>query len=117
MADLTSFYRGDTVPLAVSFSRTGIPEDITGHIVTLTLKATMTDPDPGAVQVQVVCPPGAESDAGTVTITIGSDQSKLLSPGTYFYDVQKVIPGSPPIVQTAVSGNVTVMADVTLTDS
>ena len=110
------FFRGDTQPFWLDFTIGGLPMNIAGHSIYLTMKANMNDPDAAATfQKKIVLPDDEESQAGRCTLIIESIESDEIEPGRYFYDMQRVAPGSPPIVQTFISGVMLVLADVTRT--
>lgn len=115
---LAPFFRGDTKVFNLSFKdSTGQPINITGHELWFTMKKKETDIDAKAViQKRVVFPAGTEAENGTGTLSLTSDETKLIDPATYSYDIQKVIPDNPPIVATVMSGKITVLSDITRND-
>lgn len=89
--------------------------DITANKLTLTLKTSNGDPDPGVLQAVATVPAGADATAGIGFIAAASDKTKLVAaPATYFYDIQRLIPGSPPVIQTPVYGEIPIIEDTTL---
>ena len=121
MADAISpLYRGDTRTFKVTITdqATGLPVDISGHSLFFTLKTDSADLDDDAVlQVSALMPSNAESVAGVGYLTVASTDSDGVTPGRYYYDIQWVQPGSPPIVTTIQAGRVRVLADITLSVS
>ena len=115
---LSPFYRGDTKAFNLCFKDSvGVPIDITGHELWLTMKEKVTDSDANAVlQKQIIFPAGAESENGMGTLTLDSTETGGINPGIYFFDIQKVIPENPPVVATLMSGKITVLQDITQTD-
>ena len=115
---LSPFYRGDTKVFTLSFKDgAGNPIDITGHELWFTMKKAVDDTDANAVlQKQIVFPAGTDSENGTGALTLNSDETGAIEPGVYLYDVQKVIPGSPPVVATLMSGKINILPDITRTD-
>lgn len=112
--------RGDTRTFIVTITdkETGAAVDISGHRLWFTMKALKTDADLAAVlQVSAVMPSNADSVAGIGDLTIASTDTDGLVPGRYYYDLQWVQPGSPPIVKTIQAGRVRVLADITLSVS
>lgn len=106
--------RGDTRTRKVTITDlAGAPVNIGGHSLWMTLKKNVTDADPGALQVQDVQPSNADTLAGKGAVVLPSDKTALLEPGIYWYDLQWVRPGTPPVVDTIESGRVRVKADVT----
>ena len=112
---LSPFYRGDTKVFTLSFKDgAGNPIDITGHELWFTMKKAVDDSDANAVlQKQIIFPAGEASQGGTGTLTLESTETGAIEPGVYLYDVQKVIPGSPPVVATLMSGKISVLPDIT----
>lgn len=93
----------------------GVPIDISSQKVRLTLKKKLSDADPGVLQVVVTAPVNADSIAGRGFIIADSDDTALVAPGVYFYDVQRSITGTPPQVFTPAYGQMEVLEDTTLT--
>lgn len=112
------FHRGDTKPFVLAFTTVaGVPIDITGSILWITIKRSVDDLDVNAViQKKVTFPETQESADGLGSITLGSDETRLIDPGIYLYDMQYVIPGDPPIVSTIISGRISILPDVTRND-
>lgn len=115
---LSPFFRGDTKIFNLSFKdSSGEAINITGHELWFTMKKNVTDADIKAIiQKRVIFPSGSESENGIGTLTLTSDETKLIDPQIYFYDIQKVIPENPPVVVTVMSGKVNVLPDVTRND-
>ena len=112
------FFRGDTQPFWLDFTIGKLPLNIAGYSLYLTMKANLNDPDAAATyQKKIVLPDDEESQAGRCIITIESNESDAIEPGRYFYDMQMVAPGAPPIVITFISGILLVLADVTRTSA
>ena len=106
--------RGDTKRFDLSFKSRGNPVNITGQTLWFTMKQDLNSPDQDAdFQKSVVFPDNADSIKGIGSITIDSDESGRLLPGTYFFDMQTVIPGDPPLVSTPMVGIIQVLPDVT----
>jgi len=97
MGVLKNFRRGDTYQVRLVFSG----QDITGWAFTFTLKASLSDTIP-ALQIQQVAGDGPNDlpAEGVITLEITSTQSAELIPGSYYYDIQRVIAGTPPNVRT-----------------
>jgi hypothetical protein len=94
---LQNFRRGDTYKLKLSFPG----KDITGWLFTFTMKAALEDVTP-ALQLSKTAGDGANDDPvnGIVYLEIDSATSGNLTPGSYYYDIQRTIPGNPPNVRT-----------------
>ncbi|MBF0342116.1 MAG: hypothetical protein HQL95_14320 [Magnetococcales bacterium] len=109
------FYRGDTKVFTLSFSNPDAsPVDITGHTLWFTMKRTANDQDSEAVlQKRVMFPSTPASVAGSGSLLLDSTETSLIEPGIYLYDMQKVIPGNPPVVATFISGRIQVLPDIT----
>lgn len=95
----------------------GTAVDITGNKLTLTLKTSNSDADPGVLQAVTTVPAGANATAGIGFVVATSAQTKLVAPGIYFYDIQRQVSGSPPVVSTVIYGQIEVLEDTTLTDT
>jgi len=111
---ISNFHRGDTRTFTITVKDdAGAPVDITDHVLYMTFKVNLSDGDPGSVQLA-----GTITDAvnGIGTFLLESDKSKNLK-GVYYYDMQAASNATPPVVITAESGKVTVLADVTITDT
>lgn len=108
-------YRGDTKVWTMLFqSAPDVPIDITGHVLWFTMKAKVTDTDDDAViQKNITFAGGEDSSAGKGFLTLTSEETGVLVPGSYVYDMQKVINETPPVVSTVLSGRITILADVT----
>lgn len=118
MADAISpLYRGDTRTFRVTITdkETGLPVDISGHLLFFTLKADVADADvDAALQVSTTLPSDANSVAGIGYLTVPSTSADDVAPGRYYCDIQWVQPGSPPIVTTILAGRARVLADITI---
>ena len=114
-SNLSAFYRGDTKVFNLSFKDSaGLPINVTGHELWFTMKQEVTDTDEKAIlQKKIIFPTNAESEGGSGTLTLDSDETEAIDPGTYFFDLQKVIPENPPVVATLMSGKISVLADIT----
>ena len=117
-ATLAPFYRGDTKAFDLSFKDSaGLPIDITNHELWFTMKGNVTDLDADAAfQKKIVFTDSPESQQGIGTLTLTSEETGSIDPGTYFFDIQKVIPNTPPVVATLMSGKISVLPDITRTD-
>ena len=117
-SQLSPFFRGDTKTFNLSFEDSGgQPIDISGHELWFTMTRAITDTDAQAIlQKRVIFPTGSPSESGTGTLSLSSEETREIEPGTYCYDIQKVIPENPPIVATFMSGKISVLPDVTQND-
>ena len=117
---IADFKRGDTKTYKFLFTKNNAPLDITGWDVWCTFKTDPeTQPDNEAVlQVQATAGGHIADDPvnGVMYLTLTSIDTAI-DVGQYFYDFQRVIPGSPPNVVTLDSGQVTIEQDVTLSDA
>lgn len=112
---LFELYRGDDKSFNVSVVEdgTGDPVDITGWVFKSTMKLNpLTSPDDTDAPLQIDIPAlsGAAAVTGLFTLTLPKEQTELLTPGVYFFDLQGEVSGA---VSTIVSGRVRVKADVT----
>ncbi|OSM07661.1 hypothetical protein [Magnetofaba australis] len=114
-SNLAPFYRGDTKSFNLTFrDANGDPIDLSGHELWFTMKREIGDADDAAVlQKRIVFLPNAESAAGNGVLILDSSETSAIDPGTYYFDMQKVIPENPPLVTTLMSGRVSVLPDVT----
>jgi hypothetical protein len=114
-ATLAAFYRGDTKAFNLTFKDSaGLPIDISGHELWFTLKTNVTDMDADAAfQKKIVFPDSDISQQGIGTLTLTSEETGTINPGTYHFDIQKVIPDTPPVVATLMSGKISILSDIT----
>lgn len=104
--DLT-ITRGDTETLVVTLTSDGTtPIDVTGRTYTAQLRTT---PDISVVSASFTCTV-TNGATGQVTCVMSAASSAQLSPGYYYWDLQENASG---VISTLLSGQVTVVADVT----
>lgn len=114
---IANFYRGDTKKYKFTFTdANGAPVNITGWEIWLTLKLDVAAVDANAeMQVKhVVGNDVADDPVNGVANLTATSVNTTIPVGTYQYDMQRVIPGSPPDVRTLLRGKVKVLQDVTL---
>ncbi len=95
---IPNFYRGDTFKVAMTFA----PEDdassvvdITGWIITTTLKSDVSLADDAAAwHVSITAPANASSQAGQMILVVPSTTTAAVTPGRYFLDIERRIPGT-----------------------
>ena len=114
-AILAPFYRGDTKAFNLTFKDSaGLPIDISNHELWFTMKTNVTDLDANAAfQKMIVFPDSDSSRQGIGTLTLTSEETGSINPGTYYFDIQKVITDTPPVVATLMSGKISVLSDIT----
>ena len=104
--DLT-LTRGDTETLVVTITTDGsTPVNITGRTYRAQIRSTQ---DSTTIKASFTCTVTGGS-SGQVTCTLSSTSSSALSAGLYFWDLEENASG---VISTILSGNVTVLADVT----
>jgi hypothetical protein len=104
--DLT-ITRGDTETLVVTITADGsTPVDITGRTYRAQIR---TQQDSTTVKAAFTCTVTGGA-SGQVTCILSATTSSTLSAGLYFWDLEENASG---VVSTILSGNVTVLADVT----
>lgn len=104
--DLT-ITRGDTETLVVTITTDGsTPVDITGRTYSSQIRSQQ---DSTTIKASFVCTVTSAA-TGQVTCTLSATSSAALSAGLYFWDLQENASG---VISTILSGNVTVLADVT----
>lgn len=104
--DLT-ITRGDTETLVVTITADGsTPIDITGRTYRAQVRSQQ---DSTTIKGSFVCVVTAGA-SGQVTCTLPATVSSSLSAGLYFWDLEENASG---VISTILSGNVTVLADVT----
>lgn len=124
MTDLAPFYRGDTKVFKLTLKNDNgasppTPVDVTGNVFWITFKTDAALPDykctlQHSETAAAGGTPVSDPSEGLVYITLSSEETALLAGNTtYYYDIQRVIPGSPPVVSTLQSGKVKVLQDVT----
>ena len=105
--DLT-ITRGDTETLVVTLTSddSGTPINITGRTYRAQIRSSQ---DSTTVKASFTCVV-SNGAAGQVTCTLSAADSATLIPGIAFWDFEENASG---VVTTVLSGNVTVLADVT----
>jgi hypothetical protein len=104
--DLT-ITRGDTETVAITLTTDGTtPINVTGRTYTAQLRTT---PDIAIVSASFTCTV-TNGAAGQITCVMSATASAQLSPGYYYWDLQENASGA---ISTLLSGQVTVLADVT----
>lgn len=99
--------RGDTETLVVTITTDGsTPVDITGRTYSSQIR---TQQDSTTIKASFTCTVTSGA-AGQVTCVLSATSSAALSAGLYFWDLQENASG---VISTILSGNVTVLADVT----
>jgi hypothetical protein len=99
--------RGDTETIILSITTDGAtPVDITGRTYSSQMR---TSPDSNVISATAVCTV-TDGANGEVTAVFSSAETKDLSPGYYYWDLQENASGT---ITTVISGQVTVLADVT----
>lgn len=118
MTGINDFYRGDTKKYKMRVRDGDTEEPISVHngklYFTLKKSQSLTD-DEATLQVIAT---GSETDQlnpeGIVSMTVPASDTKLITPGDYYYDFQFVSESGE--VTTVLAGKVKVLKDVTLTD-
>jgi hypothetical protein len=116
--DLSPLVRGDDWTLKLVLTSDSSVLDITGYTFWFTLKSSVDDADPGALQVTSTpstATSPTEASQGILYINASKTLTDSLTPGTYNYDVQQ-IDGSNK-VQTLLIGKVKVVKDITRSTS
>jgi hypothetical protein len=104
--DLT-ITRGDTETLVVTITTDGSTAvDITGRTYSSQIRSQQ---DSTTIKASFTCTV-TDGASGQVTCTLSATSSAALSAGLYFWDLQENASG---VISTILSGNVTVLADVT----
>ena len=94
---LRGFRRGNTYRVRLRFPG----QDVSGWLFSLTMKAQLSSESPILlVQKTAGDIPRDNPAGGIVYLEIGSDESALLTPGEYYYEIRREIPGDPPDVRT-----------------
>jgi len=82
---LKDIYRGDTVPYKITIKdENGDPINITGSRIRITLKADLSDPDPGALQKDAVL---TDPVNGEALLTLSSNDTDIEA-REYYYDIE-----------------------------
>lgn len=96
---LSNFRQGDTKTIRVI--DTTVDVDITGRKMMFTLRSEFEDVD---FVAQVITTAGDHTDDdipnNTMIVEMGSDITKDIPVGHYYYDLQYVVSGTPPVVKT-----------------
>lgn len=113
--EFKSFIKGDTLPVFIELKVNGVPENITGAKIFVTMKtdAQMGQPDSGAaLEFEYAVPPGPDALVGKAAFSIPHTLTNI-PPDKYWMDMQRVIPGAPPDVWTFFRRRVEVVQQVT----
>lgn len=99
--------RGDTETLVVTITTDGsTPVDITGRTYRAQIRSQQ---DSTTIKASFTCTV-TYGTSGQVTCVLSATNSAMLSAGLYFWDLEENASG---VISTILSGNVTVLADVT----
>lgn len=112
---MSNLYRGDTKDYLFTVTDGVNPIDVTGWTIWITFKLRETDTDLEAV-MQVSHTVGDNitdsGPGGTFTVSLLATDTDI-TPGTYYYDIQRVIAGPPEKIRTLEKGKVKIVADIT----
>lgn len=75
------------ISVTVKNRRTGAPIDITGDTFYFTVKSNPEEADVDAVLQTSVVAAGVDATNGVVIIPVSADDTALVPPSTYFYDI------------------------------
>jgi len=112
--DLSPLVRGDDWTLKLVLTSNSSVLNITGYTFWFTLKESVDDADPGALQVTAtpdVSTSPTEASQGIIYIKASKSLTNSLAAKTYNYDVQQV--DSSGNIQTLLIGKVKVVKDIT----
>ena len=112
--DLSPLVRGDDWTLKLVLTSDSSVLNITGYTFWFTLKESVDDADPGALQVTAtpdVSTSPTEASQGIIYIKASKSLTNSLAAKTYNYDVQQV--DSSGNIQTLLIGKVKVVKDIT----
>ncbi len=118
--ELNDFRQGDTKKIRINY---GAGVDITGYIHWFTLRDSFGSPIVTQVKSTAGDHPLDDIANGLAYLQLESDKSKLIPAGKYVWDVQRVIPLTPPDVLTLlptlknVNDKIQVFDGVTLVDA
>lgn len=97
--ELANFRQGDTKVIKIINTTAGY--DVTGHIFWFTLRDAFDDVTPIAqVQTTAGDHPLDDIPNNTIYIEMGSDITKNIAVGKYFWDIQRSEGGTPPVIVT-----------------
>lgn len=109
--DLEPMYRGDDWAIKVELvDDDELPLDLNGFVFTLTLKLSEHQADSEAALISIGEYKAPDPDTKTVYIISSSEQTSLLLPTVYRYDIQADYFGS---ISTIASGRLRVIGDIT----
>jgi len=110
--DLCDLVRGDDWAIKLTITDdNNTPIDITNNVYWMTLKNQQADVDPGVIQTNITAT-GVDATNGIVVISFVDNETRLVEPGRYYYDVQEV--DTSDNVYTLLLGKVKVLQDVTI---
>ena len=97
--ELANFRQGDTKVIKIVNTTTGY--DVTGHVFWFTLREKFDDVTPIAqLQTTAGTHPLDDIPNNTIYIEMGSDITKAIPVGKYFWDIQRSEGGTPPVIIT-----------------
>lgn len=111
---MIQIYRGDTNAFTIICKRGTNAEDLTGAKLYFTVKTNKTDPDSSALLQKDSAGNGitiTQATKGKARLLLTSSDTDVLTPGTYFYDVQIRTSGNE--VYTLFAGEIEVLHDIT----
>lgn len=104
--------RGDTRTITATFvDSSGDPIDLTGGTVFFTASSNNSPTDDTAAIVEKNVTSFASPTSGVATITLNSDDTNDVTPGTYYYDLQFVSSGG--VVTSLAQDKLIIKADIT----
>ena len=116
-SDLNDIVQGDTKRYKITITdNAGDPVNIFNNHFWFTIKTEKTDSDANAIaQIEHIVGQDADDDAvnGLVYVTLPSDISKTVPVESYFFDFQRSIIATPPIVTTLRIGKVKFVEGIT----
>lgn len=87
---------GDEIVIDLTFTNVdGSAIDISGHLLTATVKLDLAATDVPATQLKVTAPNNATSQAGKISLVLTSALTGAVAPGEPYLGLRKIIPGSP----------------------
>jgi hypothetical protein len=107
--------RGDTLPLHLVLSIDGSPIDVGGDTIYFTLKTNQADDDALApLRYSYTLPHNSNTAVGIADVSIPASATSVVTPGTYFFDIQWKRAVTPIEVYTVALGKIVVRYDITI---
>ena len=100
-------FKGQTFPIRVTAKKADVKQNITGAVITFTVRSRKDSPDPPLIQLDstnnptqvIVLTPQTDADKlGRFTVTLNPSDTEKIPAGEYIYDIKMVLAAVTSIV-------------------